>query len=286
MKKIFALFALAFLLSATSCLNDDGNQQNKQSFVAECYNKISYDGELKITSAKYLLEFDFVSNTVSVTTSDTEISASSYKIVDLPLSVSNDKGYYFTSAAPRVTNTAGVDLPALTITNFYGEYTGVSVKFSYTVNGDTFVYASYVEDTYSKLSKTVVSSPQGGEPFVWDDASYKFTLKAGDVDAKAWSATMVVNNVKFSSYMPYALNDMSVEGLLVTPTSNGLKYTADKVVPKLQNVEQPDYTLTDIEVNVMPSFSPTDLFIHEYAVIKFTCKGLNVEANAYVYQQQ
>ncbi|MGN1245814.1 MAG: hypothetical protein ACI4UN_04195 [Muribaculaceae bacterium] len=287
MKKIFAFFALSMLLLAnTSCLNDDGNQENKQSFVASCYNSINTNGEYKITAANYSVEFDFVANTVSVTTSDTEISASTYKISNLPLKMSSDKGYYFYAAAPVVTNTAGAELPALKITDFYGQYTGITLKFSYVVNGTTRVYASYVEDTYAKHSTTTVTPLRGGDPFVWDQASYKFALSTGKTDAKSFSATMVVDNVKFSDKMPITLSDMTVEGLTVSADARGMVYSAESVIPKLQGVEQPDYTLSDIEVVVRPSFSPVDYFIHERANISFKCMGFQVEAEAYIYTQQ
>ena len=45
MKKIFAFLSLSLLMiSTTSCLNNDGNQENKQSFVASCYNRINTNG--------------------------------------------------------------------------------------------------------------------------------------------------------------------------------------------------------------------------------------------------
>lgn len=286
MKKIFALFALTLLLgTTTSCLNDDENQENKQSFTASCYNKIYNNGEYKMTAANYVVEFDFVAMTVSVTTSDTELCATAFKVVNLPLKMSNDKGYYFNTALANVTNTAGVELPALKISDFYGQYTGQSLKFSYTVNGDTYVYASYIEDTYAQHSTTMVSSPMGGEPFVWNDASYKITLSTGKVDAKEFTANLTVDNVKFASQMPYPLTGMTVEGLKVTPTATGIQITAESAVPKLKDVEKPEYTLTDLVIDVLPSFNPSTLFTGERANIKFTCMGLPVEASAYVYNQ-
>ncbi|MDD6778109.1 MAG: hypothetical protein PUD91_03635 [Bacteroidales bacterium] len=286
MKKIFALISLTLLLgTASSCLNNDGNQENKQSFTASCYNKIYADGEYKMTAANYNVEFDFVAGTASITTSDTELSATTFKIVNVPLKMSSDKGYYFTSALPNVTNAAGVELPALKITDFYGQYTGQSLKFSYTVNGSTYVYASYIEDIYSQHSSTVVASPMGGDPFVWEDASYKLALSTGKVDAKEFTATLTVDNVKFASQMPYALTGMTLEGLKVTPTATGLQIKAESVVPKLKDVEKPEYTITDLVIDVFPTFNPSTLFTGEYASFKFTCMGLPVEANAYVYNQ-
>lgn len=287
MKKIFAFLSLSMLLvSTTSCLNNDGNQENKQSFVASCYNRICTEGEYQITSANYSVEFDFVAGTVAVTTNDTEICASTYKLSNIPLQMSGEKGYYFSSVAPVVTNTAGAEIPALKITDFYGQFTGVTLKFSYTVNGSTYVYASYVEDTYGKNSTTTVTPLGGGEPFIWNDASYKITLNSGAVDAKAISATMVVDNVKFSDNMPITLSDMTVEGLQVSADGRGMIYSAKSVVPKLQGVEQPDYTLSDIEIVVRPSFNIEDYFLRERANITFKCMGFEVNAEAYIYNMQ
>ena len=287
MKKIFAFLSLALLMiSTTSCLNNDGNQENKQSFVASCYNRINTNGEYRITAANYSVEFDFVAGTVAVTTNDPEICASTYKLSNIPLKMSGEKGYYFSSVAPVVTNSAGAEIPALKITDFYGQFTGVTLKFSYTVNGATYVYASYTEDTYDKKSTTTVTPLKGGEPFIWNDASYKITLSSGKVDAKAITATMVVNNVKFSDKMPITLNDMTVEGLNVSADNRGMIYTAESVVPKLQGVEQPDYTLSDIEIVVRPSFNIEDYFLRERANISFKCMGFEVNAEAYIYNVQ
>ena len=76
MKKIFAFVSLSLLMiSTTSCLNNDGNQENKQSFVASCYNRINTNAEYRITAANYSVDFAFVAATAAVTTNHREICA-------------------------------------------------------------------------------------------------------------------------------------------------------------------------------------------------------------------
>lgn len=282
MKKFISLLSIIFVFAASSCLNNDGEQENKQSINVKCLNKINSDLGTSLSEANYSVEFDFVANVVNITTFDNKISAATYKIVNIPLSISNDKGYYFSHPAPKVTDMQGNTISSLRITDFYGQFTGYTIKLYYSVNGISTVLAAPVEALY-RYSNTTVTSPDSETPFNWSDATYSLSFKLSDADAKAWAADMVVSNIKFADKMPMVITEMELKGLKVTPLVNGYKITADEVIPNMGSVPQEKYTITNLEGTVYPAFYVNDLFLKENFELKFNCIGKEVKVKAYMY---
>ena len=284
MKKYLSILSFILVFTMSSCLNNDGEQENKQSLNVKCFNKITTTDGSKITEANYYVEFDFIANTVAITTSDNEISSSTYKIVGLSLSASSDKGWYFSSSAPKVTDMQGNVIQSLRITDFYGQYTGTTIKVRYSVNGSSSVYASPIEDKYNYAS-TLVFSTDEEQPFTWDSATYMLTYKLSDADAKAWAANLTIKNVKFDERMPIVISEMKLENITVTPTAQGLKLAADNIIPIMGSVPQERYSITELQGTVSPNFSISELFLNESVDLTFKCMGKAVQAKAYIYKR-
>ena len=282
MKKsnFIAIFSiLAFSLTATSCLGSS-DSSDVQTVTVSCYNRIvDGDGDLLLDAANYVYEFDFVNATVSITTYDAEISSVAYVINDIPLSVSYTLGYTFSASTPTVTNTSGTELSSVAVTNFYGQFAGNTIKVTYTVNGSTTVYASPIED-YFAYTTTTTTPTDGGTAFEWTTAEYDIVYSLSSM-----TADMTVYTVKFSSDQPYTLSEMTVEGINIEPGSNRLKLSADAITPKINDVEYPDYELTNISGSIYPAFTTSYYFLNEYMALTFNCMDCDVSVIAYTFEQ-
>lgn len=282
--KIFtalSIFALTF--AATSCLGDT-EQTSTQSITATCRNSITYgDGTSTLSSANYVFAFDFNNATVDVTTFDSNINSVSYKIKGLTLRMNSSLGYIFSATAPTVTNGQDQAISGLTITNFYGQYTGTTVKVQYVVNGTTTVYATYAAttgDVYA-YSTTTTSLPDGSSSFQWTEATYTLLYNLSESTVK-----LTISNIKFAEAMPITLSEMVVENIPFTVTASGINISAESAIPKISDVEYPAYTLTNISGTISPNFSTSTYFNTECFDMKFTCMGYNAVVKAYVFEQQ
>lgn len=276
-KKFFPLLAVIIAYAMTSCLGNNEEEQ-KQSVTVKCFNKITTDEESSMSAANYLYEFDYSNGTVDVTTFDTKINATSFKITGLKLQYSNDKGYTFFAANPKVTDVQGNALSNIIVTNFYGQYCGPTIKLRYDVNGTTEVYTSPVEDYFGYSASTTESA--NGDLFTWEDASYDMTYNISDNTAK-----LTINNIKFAEKMPLTLTEMIAEGITVTPTATGLKFTAAEIIPKIGDKPYPNYKITDFEGRLSPNFSASDYFLHDQLDLTFKCMGYKVTVAANTYKQ-
>lgn len=275
-KKIFPLLAVIVAFAMTSCLGNKDEEQ-KQSITVKCYNKINGDDGATVSAANYIYDFDFLNGTVDVTTFDTKICATSFKICGLKLEISADKGYTFSATAPKVTDLQGNALNTIMISNFYGQYGGPTLKVRYDVNGETEVFASPIEDLYQFSTTT---TQNGSELFTWDDATYDILYNFTDNTAK-----LTIKNIKFAEKMPLTLTEMVVEGLTVTPTTDGLKVSVKEATPKIGDKPYPNYVITDLEGFVTPNFSVAKYFLTDQLNMKFKCMGYDVNVNAFTFEQ-
>lgn len=275
-KKIFPLLAVIVAFAMTSCLGNKDEEQ-KQSITVKCYNKINGDDGATVSSANYIYDFDFLNGTVDVTTFDAKICATSFKICGLKLEMSADKGYTFSAAAPKVTDLQGNSLNTVIISNFYGQYGGPTLKVRYDVNGETEVFASPIEDLYQFSTTT---TQNGSDLFTWDDATYDILYNFTDNTAK-----LTIKNIKFAEKMPLTLTEMVVEGLTVTPTTDGLKVSVKEATPKIGDKPYPNYVITDLEGFVTPNFSAAKYFLADQLNMKFKCMGYDVNVNAFTFEQ-
>ncbi len=257
MKKIFSMLMMAsvVLFGAVSC-----ESEGYDVTISETNFLGTLEGDNGFTLDPVNFKVTAVNEELTIEMLDVQFNAY-MPAMDITISgITIDEEYgsfYYDSIIPSV---SGVEMSSYELTYVEGEYVE-STSFHMTFQCSNIVFEFYGEPGAYTVSQTFVGDLNVGSGAYTDDAA------SFDVTTTSNSISIMMNQIKFSNYMPVTLDILISDMVLYTDGS----FSAASIVPTVSDTPMEAYTMT----NVSGTYSDSAL------TLQFTCyEGQTSETTA------